>query len=471
MPTPGELITQNGTTVGGYDSAGNAAYFGGPPAATAVAPVAAPTTTVSTSDPARSNYSAIEQAIAKLSGNPPAVPGAPTNAPLSSNQALLEDRRSQLQKRRDAEVERLGKEFDSAKASQGQAQKSETGTSSMGLARIGGFDSASGQAVLTNLQRVHEGEQQDLLNKRQAAIAQAQNAYEDKDFELAQLQLEDAREAEKLIYDRQKDFINLSLQLKGEQRADLNSQLQQAQFEYGKQKDQRAEARSALEFAVTYGIGDPFYVVGGIGYDTSTGEKLSYEDFIARGGKPDFSNATIITPGSLEDKAFVQSLRNTYVDAGITSQDTAEEAQAKIKNSRIYRKETYIAPSGGITAGQTKNQADVIQRARAALQAEASGSQDGKANPDTYRNFMSEYIQANGNANDFYLGVSLDQYIDPKNRVGDLAGTSIQYQQQKAGSLSPADKEARLQDLLTRLEANPDSLSLAELQELQTLRK
>lgn len=340
MPTPGELITQNGTTVGGYDSAGNAAYFGGPPTATAVAPVAAPTTTVSTSDPARSNYSAIEQAIAKLSGNPPAVPGAPTNAPLSSNQALLEDRRSQLQKRRDAEVERLGKEFDSAKASQGQAQKSETGTSSMGLARIGGFDSASGQAVLTNLQRVHEGEQQDLLNKRQAAIAQAQNAYEDKDFALAQLQLEDAREAEKLIYDRQKDFINLSLQLKGEQRADLESQRSQLKFEYEMMKDN-------TQFALENNIKTPFYIIGGEARDTKTGERLSKEEYLARGGKEDFSNAFIVEPGSKEARAYAYDMATKYGDAGILPTDDPATIKKKIESSAIYREQIRPPSSGG----------------------------------------------------------------------------------------------------------------------------
>ena len=432
----------------------------------------APPTTVTTSDPARSNYSAIEEAINRVYGNTPAVPGTAMGTPQTDGQALLAARRTELQQRRDAEVERLGKEFDSAAASQKQGQKSETGSSSMGLARIGGFDSASGQAVLTNLQRVHEGEQQDLLNKRQSAIALAQNAYNDKDFDLAQLQLQDARDAEKLIYDRQKDFINLSLQIKGEQRADLNSQLQQAQFDYQKQRDDKQDAKSALEFSIEFGIDKPFFVVGGVGHDTSTGEKLSFEEYIARGGKEDFSNASIITPGSLEDKAYVKNLRNTYIDAGITSDDTAESALAKLQKSRIYRKETYIAPVGGLGGAQTSAQQNIIQQARDALQAEASASSgrggEPYAAPNAYRDFLSKYIQANGNVNDFYSAVSLDQYIAPQNRVGDLAGTSIQYQQLKAGSMTPDQKQARKTELLNKIENG--TASLAELDEYDSLK-
>ena len=329
---------------------------------------------------------------------------------------------------------------------------------------MGGFDSASGQAVLTNLQRVHESEQQALMQKRDSAILQATQAYEDKDFELAKMLAQEAKDSEKLIYDRSQDFIKNTLAIRGEERED-------AKIEYQKQRDERQDARTALEFSIQYGIDKPFFVVGGIGYDTSTGEKLSFEEFIARGGKEDFSNAAIITPGSLEDKAFVQKLRSSYPDAGITSDDTAEEAQAKLANSRLYRKETYIAPSGGLSGAQTSAQKDIIQRARAALQQEATASEsrggEPYAAPNDYRSFMSEYIQANGNVNDFYSAVSLDQYIAPQNRVGDLAGTSIQYQQLKNGGMTQEEKNARLQELAGKIEN--ESASLAELQEWKSL--
>lgn len=423
MPTPGELITQNGTTVGGYDSTGKAAYFGGPPAptTTAVAPVAAPTTTVSTSDPARNSYSAIEAAINQFYNNTPAVPGSPTNSNLSDGQAMLEARRTELQMRRDKEIERLGREFDSAATSQKQGQRSETGTSSMGLARIGGFDSASGQAVLTNLQRVHEGEQQDLLNKRQAAIAQAQNAYNDKDFELARLQLQDARDSEKLIYDRQKDFINLSLQLRGEQRADLNSQLQQSQFEYGKQRDKLQDQRQATEFAMKHQIGTGFYFVGGIGYDTSTGEALSKEEYIARGGDPNFkNNVTVIEPGSELERQFVVDLANKYPDAPIDiKNDDVATARSRIAGSKIYQDQVR-PPSSGSGDSKSALMATFLSSAKSVLDAQRQDSKDGKVNPDTYRENKAAYISVGGNATDWFQMFPPEVYIAPENRKGDL---------------------------------------------------
>lgn len=347
MATPGELITQNGATIGGYDSSGQAAYFGGVPTATAVAPLRSPVPApavpvVTTSDPARSNYSAIEDAINKLNGTQPAVPGTASNATASPMQQLLEQRRSALEQRRIDEVARLGKEFDSAAVSQKQGQKSETGTSSMGLARIGGFDSASGQSVLTNLQRVHEGEQQDLLNKRQAAIAQAQNAYNDKDFALAQLQLEDARDAEKLIYDRQKDFISLSLQLRGDQREELNSQMAKTKFEYEMQKDN-------TQFAIENDIKTPFYIIGGEARDTKTGERLDMKEYLARGGKSDFSNAFIVEPGSKEARKYAYEMAGKYGDAGILPTDDPATIKAKIEKSAIYREQIRPPSSGGGT--------------------------------------------------------------------------------------------------------------------------
>lgn len=398
-----------------------------------------PTTslTTTTSDPVRQALDQLNSNITKTSSTPISYNGQT----YTDTTSLLDAQRKQLDQRRKDEVTRIEGEFDAAKVDQDTAQRKETGSSSMGLARIGGFDSASGQAVLTNLERVHVQEQQALIGKRQAAITMAQQAYEDKDFALAQTQLQEAKEAEQKIYDRQKDFLNLTLQYKSDQRADL-------QFEFQKTQADKADAKAALEFTLQHGIDKPFFVAGGIGYDSSTGEKLSYDDYISRGGKPDFSNAHIITPGSEEDRAFVQTLRNNYPDANISSSDTAETASAKIRNSAIYRKETYIAPPGGAAGAKTAAQSNVISSAKTALDAEASTSADGKANPTTYRDQLSKYIQAGGDANDFYKAVSLDQYIDDKNRKGDLVGTNLDYRQQT--TMSYEEKQAEVTSILDK---------------------
>lgn len=319
--------------------------------ATPVAPppvAASPSTT--TSDAYRTGTLApLQDAIKKLAGTNPLIPTTTVGGENLTEQQFIEKQRSLLELRREQEVKRLQAEFDIAEKNQKQAQKSETGTSSTSLARIGGFDSASGQAVLTNLARVHEQEQQALMGKRQAAIAQAQNAFQDKDFALAQLQLNAAKEAEKTIYERQKDFVNYSLDLYREQRADLAQQADMAKFEYQKQRDLREDQTVARDFAFKHQLKTPFYVVGGIGYDTGTGEPLSYEEYIKRGGDPDFkSNVTVIDAGSELEREFVINLANKYVDAPIDiNKDSAATARAKIEQSRIYREQ--VRPPQGKT--------------------------------------------------------------------------------------------------------------------------
>lgn len=420
-------------------------------------PVVAPGTsqTTTTSDPVRKALDSLNTGITSSTTKPLNVPF--NGATYNDAQSFYTAREKELQQRKDDEIARLTKEFDAAQVSQGDAQRKETGTSSMGLARIGGFDSASGQAVLTNLERVHVQEQQALISKRQAAITQAQQAYEDKDFALAESQLKEAKDAEQKIYDRQKDFVNLTLQYKQDQRSDL-------QFQFQKSQADKVDARAAVDFALQHGIDKPFYVAGGVGYDSSTGEKLSYEEFIKRGGKPDFSNAHLITPGSEEDRAFVAKMRETYPDAGIVPTDTTEQATAKIKKSAIYRKDTYIAPVGGYTGAKTAAQSKILTDAASAF--DASKGSDGYIDPNLYRQKRREYIAAGGSPSDFYAVLAVGQYIAPTNRKEDLTGTSAEFKQTTSDNT-----QARLDELLAKAGGGQDlgKLNFSELAELKKL--
>lgn len=304
-----------------------------------------------TSDPARAAYDKLGQMINK----PFDAPTTAYGGKLLDNNGLLDQRRVQLEDRKNAELERIRADFDAAEKKAADTEKREVGTSSMNLARIGGFDSASGQAVLTNLERVHVEERQALIAKRENAMLMAQQAYEDKDFALAQLQVQEAKEAEERIYQRQKDFVEMSLAFKQDERAD-------AQFQFQKQQAQRQDQRNAADFALKWDIRDPFYLVGGIGYDTSTGEALSYEDYIERGGAEDFSNAFVVDPNTQAAKEWVANLAKTYPDAGIIiGQDDALTAANKLSNSKLYRKDTYIAPSSndGIETGSLPSDAKI----------------------------------------------------------------------------------------------------------------
>lgn len=231
---------------------------------------------VTTSDPARSKYASLLDSITKLQKSSEAALNNPYND-------LLEDRRKQLATRRKSEISGIKTSYAQESNKQQKSQQREVGTQSMGLARIGGFDSMSGQAVLTNLQRVHGEEQQALQSKKDAAILAANTAYEDKDFALAEMQIKEAKAAEQQMYDRNKDMINLELAIRGEERADAQMELQQAQRLDSLRKD-------AQEFNYNNSVTAPFMTIDGTTVLRSeTHEPISEEQFFAETGYTDWS--------------------------------------------------------------------------------------------------------------------------------------------------------------------------------------
>jgi len=225
----------------GFDAAGNVIKAKSP---------------VVTSEPARDAYSSLQTKIDSMAQAAPKFSTTYNGKKYDSAESLFDAQRQSLDSRRKAEISRISGDYGAAKTDLAQTQRKEVGTQSMGLARMGGFDSASGQAVLTNLSRTHINEQEVLLSKKETAILQAQQAFEDKDFALAKLQLDDAKETEKLIYDRQKDHIALTLSLKGEERAN-------AAFELTKQQRLDGLRKEAEEFNYKNGVQSPFITIDG----------------------------------------------------------------------------------------------------------------------------------------------------------------------------------------------------------------
>ena len=371
-------------------------------------------TPVTTSDSARSTYDAMRDRIAKMANNTGNYSAVYNNPLYQETSGLIKDQRKSLAERKTAEIGRITADFNQRAEGQKQTQRSETGTQSMSLARIGGFDSASGQAVLTNLQRVHESEQNALMQARQSAILQAKQAYEDKDFALAKMQLDEAKATEAMLYNRQQDFLRNTLAINQEERA-------QNQFEYGRQRDQLQDQRQAAEFAFKHNIKTPFYFIGGVGYDTSTGEALTNEEYLARGGDPNYTaNATVIEQGDELERQFVIDLANKYPDAPIDIQnDDIATARSRIAGSRIYQDQVRPPSSGG---GDSKSAliSALLSSAKSNFEAQRQESADGKVNPDTYRENKAAYISVGGTAADWFQMFPPEVYIAPENRKGDL---------------------------------------------------
>jgi hypothetical protein len=142
--------------------------------------------------------------------------------------------------------------------------------------------------------------------------------------------------------------------------------------------------------------------------------------------------------------------------------DFSNAPDATAAYQRVTAKKTSSGSGGTITERLLSDQQRIINSATSALDAERSTSTDEKANPDTYRSYLSKYIAAGGVPSDFYGALDLENYISTPNRKGNLIGTNLQY-----NVSSEQQKEARLQELNQKLDNG--TITDGELIELYNL--
>lgn len=290
-----------------------------------------------------SSSSSAETAIGNLGNNISGLAGKPP-APLdltgvnnasAEAQQILKDQQDALAKRREQAIKDIETSFNQTRASTEQAQVRETGQTSMGLARVGGFDSLGGAGVLQNLAATQRAELQTLQDKRQAAINAAQNAFDDKSFQLSYQLAQEVKGLDQEIYKRSQDYLT-----------NLNkaaSDARDAAYQnFNMQKDQQ-------DFVVKNGITSPMYLLGGNVYDSKTKQQVDPSKIT------DWTQVQTIDPNSQAVKDYVKDLATKYADAGIKLDDTVETAQAKLSKSRIY-KESIRPPQGGSATVDTSIQ-------------------------------------------------------------------------------------------------------------------
>jgi len=132
----------------------------------------------------------------------------------------LEEQSKALETRRAAEEARINSEFNAKIKGTEEAQKKETGATTVALQRIGGFlgGSASAVGALNNLAQTHRTEIGALEAKKQSAISEANNAITDKQFTLASLKAKEAKDLSSEINSRRDKFFTQALSLVQEQR-------------------------------------------------------------------------------------------------------------------------------------------------------------------------------------------------------------------------------------------------------------
>lgn len=129
-----------------------------------------------------------------------------------------------------------------------------------------------------------------------------------------------------------------------------NTVAQESRDALEKQKYENSLRQAAIQFAASNNITKPFYLVGNTAIDSNTGLPVTlaqYQEATGQqvGAPEDQTDFSHIQNVDLVAIQAIQKMMADYPDAGITPQDTLEQAKSKLANSRIYRRETYIAPS------------------------------------------------------------------------------------------------------------------------------
>ena len=159
-------------------------------------------------------------------------------------QTQIQSQIDMLEQRRKDEVAGINAAFDVAGTDLKGKQANETGSTTAGIARMGGYlgGSGSGTGVMLNLAKSHQSEVTALEAKRQTAIQEANNAITDKQFDLARQKVKESKDLEQQIYDRNKDFWDQQLKLNQENRSQ-NTYLQ-------------TQAKNLLDVVSTTGVAD-----------------------------------------------------------------------------------------------------------------------------------------------------------------------------------------------------------------------
>jgi hypothetical protein len=123
---------------------------------------------------------------------------------------------------------------------------------------------------------------------------------------------------------------------------------------------------------------------------------------------------------------YQQQMQQKY-ETPSTSAAQTKEINGRIMqwNPKTSRYDIDLGAATAPTITQTEknlnNQASISKKATNALDAEKLGSEDGFANPDTYRKFKTDYINAGGTTSDFFQMFPIEMYISPDNQKSDLA--------------------------------------------------
>jgi hypothetical protein len=238
-----------------------------------------------------------------------------------------------------------------------------------------------------------------------------------------------------------------------------------------KLQEEKAKAKNNLAMIVQQGIRTPYANLGGEIANAQTGQGWASAANFQRDTGMTVDQAyqrglvTDVSSQRIQESSILQNWINQYPDAGITLQDTLQEAQSKVLGSRSYRKS--ISSGGGTVSERLLlGQKSIISTYQSQLDQQRQSSTDHFANPDTYRKAKSDYVASGGTPADFFQIFPLEVYIAPPNRQGDLLGSATEIKQG-----TTAANQSELQSLLDLSNGGTDlsKLNLGQLARLQAL--
>jgi len=235
---------------------------------------------------------------------------------------LIDDQLTKLEERRKAEIEGINASFDATKVKTEDAQNREKGTTNVALMRAGGYlgTQISGVGVLNNLAQTHRQEITALEAKRAAAIREANNAIDDKSFELARKKAEEVKNLDKEINDRRNKFFDQSIKLSEEIRQTESSTLKNA--------IDRSERIAPTLLESIAGMDE----TQSLNYIISAAKDLRIDPNLLMGEVNKLS-----AERAEKEAAQVVSLATKYPSAGISRSDSFDVAQQKVRGSKEYK--------------------------------------------------------------------------------------------------------------------------------------
>lgn len=155
--------------------------------------------------------------------------------------AEIDSQIKQLESQREGDLAGINARFDDTRRQTEDAQVREKGSTTVSLARIGGYlgQSASGIGAMLNLAQTHKQEILSLEQKRNSALTEANNLYNERRFDLVKEKLSEAKQIEKDILERKDKFF--------EQTLDLSRARQQEDEFFREKYTDRLESLSLLD--------------------------------------------------------------------------------------------------------------------------------------------------------------------------------------------------------------------------------